>query len=66
MAGFVAYNTKEVISKPKQLSCKKGCGPQKGQGEKRLQNQKRRLSDGTVCYGKNFINENSVELCVES
>ena len=30
---------KEVISKPKQLSCKKECGPQKGQDEKRCEIQ---------------------------
>ena len=30
---------KEVISKPKQPSCKKECGPQKGQDEKRCEIQ---------------------------
>ena len=30
---------KEVISKPKQPSCKKRVGPQKGQGEKRCEIQ---------------------------
>ena len=40
MAGFVDCNTKEVISKPKQPSCKKKeCGPQKGQDEKRCEIQ---------------------------
>ena len=39
MAGFVAYNTKEVISKPKQPSCKRECSSQKGQDEKRCEIQ---------------------------
>ena len=32
-------NTKEVKSNPKQPSCKKECGPQKGYGEKRSEIQ---------------------------
>ena len=36
---LIHTNTKEMKSNPKQPSCKKVCGPQKGYGEKRCEIQ---------------------------